>query len=146
MRIQQGSRVLARGRVHDEAGNLLDAGERPFSFTIGRQETISGVERAVIGHRAGDWITFACPPELAYGPHRPELVFETRRENLPADARLAPGVLLSPGGSDGRFQLKVLELTETGARLDGNHPLSGRTLRFELQIIEVSSSSPAPSE
>jgi FKBP-type peptidyl-prolyl cis-trans isomerase 2 len=44
---------------------------------------------------------------------------------------------LEPGGGAGRFQLKVLELTENGARLDGNHPLAGLTLQFDLEVVDV---------
>lgn len=137
MRIDRGCRVVARGAVRDEAGNLLDDGSRPFAFVVGRQETLAGIESAVIGRAAGERLSFACPPAAAYGAYRPELVFETPRANLPPDVVLTPGAVLHPGGSNGRFSLKVLELTANGARLDGNHPLAGRTLHFELEIVEV---------
>lgn len=131
-------RFTVRCTVHDDAGNLISLGEQPFSFTPGRNETIAGIERAVADCCAGDRLRFVCEPDDAYGLHRPELVFETLRENLPPDVNLTPGTMLSPGGSNGRFQLKVLELTELGARLDGNHPLAGVTLHFDLEVIAVS--------
>jgi FKBP-type peptidyl-prolyl cis-trans isomerase 2 len=137
MKADNGCRVVARSIVRDEAGCVIDAGDRPFRFTVGQYDAIAGIERAVVGHRAGDRLQFVCRPEDAYGAHRPELVFEAPRENLPAELELIPGTLLSPGGSDGRFHLKVLELTESGARLDGNHLLAGKTLFFDLEIVEV---------
>lgn len=137
MQVTAGCQVVLRGVARNTDGEILLADERPYRFTVGRGETIAGIERAVIGHRAGDHLRFICSPEDAYGPHRPELVFEAVRTNLPPDLELTPGALLSPGGSEGRFHLKVLELTEHGARLDGNHPLAGQTLHFDLEIIEV---------
>lgn len=140
MQVDMGSSVTVRCVVRDEAQNLIDAGEQSIHFTVGQGEVIAGIESAVIGLGTGDRVWFVCPPEQAYGPHRPELVFETIRENLPPGRELAPGMTLEPGGGSGRFQLKVLELTENGARLDGNHPLAGLTLQFDLEVIDVASS------
>lgn len=140
MQADIGSNVTVRCAVRDEAQNLIDAGERSIRFTVGQSQVIAGIEHAVIGLGAGDRVRFVCPPEQAYGPHRPELVFETVRENLPPGRELAPGMILEPGGGSGRFQLKVLELTENGARLDGNHPLAGLTLQFDLEVVDVASS------
>lgn len=139
MQVDLGSSVTVRCVVHDEAENVVDAGEQSIHFTVGRGEVIAGIERAVIGLGAGDRVQFVCSPEQAYGPYRPELVFETIRGNLPPDRELIPGMTLEPGGAAGRFQLKVLELTEMGARLDGNHPLAGLTLAFNLEVIDVAS-------
>lgn len=137
MQIDTGCQVVVRGVARNADGDIVLADERPFRFTVGRGETIAGIERAVIGHRAGEHVCFTCPPEDAYGPHRPELVFEAVRANLPPGLELTPGAILSPGGGDGRFHLKVVELTRNGARLDGNHPLAGQTLQFDIEIIEA---------
>lgn len=138
MQIDTGCQVVVRGVARNANGDIVLADERPFRFIVGRGETLVGIERAVMGHQVGEHVRFDCPPEDAYGPHRPELVFEAVHANLPPDLELTPGAMLSPGGSEGRFHLKVLELTENGARLDGNHPLAGMTLHFEIEIIEVS--------
>lgn len=138
MQIEAGCQVVMRGVAYNEDDEIVLADERPYRFTVGKSETLAGIERAVVGHRAGEHLQFACPPEDAYGPHCPELVFEAVRANLPPDVEIKPGITLTPGGSDGRFHLRVLELTENGARLDGNHPLAGLTLHFDIEIIEVS--------
>lgn len=138
MPIEPGNRVAVRSVVHDAQGCCLDSGTMPFEFTMSKGETIPGIEHAVQGRQAGDRLQFTCAPEDAYGLHRPELVFEAVHANLPPNLELKPGAMLSPGGGEGRFHLKVLELTENGARLDGNHPLAGQTLHFDLEIISVS--------
>ncbi len=138
MQVETGCHVVVRNKVHDTNGNCIDDGTKSFAFTIGSSQTIPGIESAVLGRHAGECLQFTCSPEDAYGPHQPELVFEAVRANLPPEAELTPGAVLVPTGSEGRFQLKVVELTEKGAMLDGNHPLAGLTLHFDLEILEVS--------
>lgn len=138
MQIEDGSRVTLRCRVTDSAGEVLDEGSKPLVFVCGRQQVIAGLEDQLRGRESGYRGRIELSPEDAYGPYRQELVFEAVRENLPADLDIRPGMQLNPGGSDGKFQLKVVSLTERGAMLDGNHPLAGRTLHFDLEIVEVS--------
>ena len=136
-RIVPGSRVTLRCRVSNAGGELLDDGSRPVVFVCGREAIIAGIERAVIGNAAGFCTEFTLSPADAYGLHRPELVFEVVRENLPPDIDLQPGMQLHPGGTAGRFPLTVLSLTERGVMLDGNHPLAGKTLHFEVEVLAV---------
>lgn len=135
--IAEGSRVTLHCRVFDSAGTLLDDGNKPLAFVCGRQQLIAGLEDRLKGKQAGYRGRVELSPEEAYGPHRKELVFEAVRENLPPDLELQPGMLLSPGGSDGKFQLKVVALTERGAMLDGNHQYAGKHLSFEVEVIAV---------
>ena len=52
---------------------------------------------------------------------------------------IRPGMHLSPGGGEGKFQLKVVSLTERGAMLDGNHPCAGKHLAFDVEVVNVES-------
>jgi FKBP-type peptidyl-prolyl cis-trans isomerase 2 len=140
MKIAEGSRVTLTCRVLDAEGNVLDDGNRPMTFTWGKGEVIAGLEKALADREPGWSGEFDLAPEEAYGPHRPELVFEAVRENLPEGLELVPGMNLSPGGMGGRFPLKVLSLTERGALLDGNHPLAGKRLHFNVSVLHVESS------
>ncbi len=135
--IMDGSRVTLHCRVFDAAGALLDDGSKPLVFVCGRQQLIAGVEARLKGREPGYRGQIELTPEDAYGPHRPELVFEAVRENLPPELDLQPGMQLSPGGSEGRFKLNVVALTERGAMLDGNHPLAGKHLIFDVEVIAV---------
>lgn len=135
--IMDGSRVTLHCRVFDAAGALLDDGSKPLVFVCGREQLIAGVEEKLKGRTPGYRGQIQLTPEQAYGPHRPELVFEAVRENLPPDLDLQPGMRLNPGGSDGRFKLNVLALTERGAMLDGNHPFAGKHLVFDVEVIAV---------
>ncbi|MDP2823414.1 MAG: FKBP-type peptidyl-prolyl cis-trans isomerase [Sulfuritalea sp.] len=137
MQIEDGSRVTLRCRVTDSAGAVLDEGSKPLVFVCGRQQVIAGLEARLRGREPGYRGRIDLAPEAAYGPYRQELVFEAVRENLPADMDIQPGMLLSPGGSDGKFQLKVVSLTERGAMLDGNHHYAGKHLIFEVEVLMV---------
>src|SRR3990167_8725368 len=122
MRAIRGSKVTLKCRVTDRDQNaLLDDGSKPMSFVVGMGQVVAGLEKAIEGKEAGYRNQFTLDAEDAYGLYRPELVFEAVRENLPPGLDIQPGMNLSPSGSDGRFQLKVLSLTEQGAMLDGNH-------------------------
>ena len=122
-----------------EDGERLAAStpEAPMRYVHGTGQMLPALEATLEGRRAGDVLRMTLTPEQAYGPHRPELVFEAVRDNLPPGQALRVGMTLTPGGQRGKFSLKVVALTERGAMLDGNHPLAGRTVTWELRILEV---------
>ncbi|MGJ7459233.1 FKBP-type peptidyl-prolyl cis-trans isomerase [Halomonas sp. MA07-2] len=131
--------VTADYVLNDEDGERLAAStpEAPLRYVHGTGQMLPALESALTGHRAGDEISVTLTPEQAYGPHRPELVFEAVRDNLPPGQELRIGMTLTPGGQRGKFSLKVVSLTERGAMLDGNHPLAGRTVTWDIRILEV---------
>ena len=120
-------------------GALLDDGSRPLVFVCGRQQVFDLLETALVGKEQGHTCRVELQPEQAYGLYRPELVFEAVRENLPSGLAIQPGMALSPGGSAGKFNLKVLALTERGAMLDGNHRYAGKHLVFDMEVLDVES-------
>lgn len=135
--ITDGCRVTLRCRVTDAAGEVLDDGGKPLVFVCGKQQVIAELEERLKGKQQGFQGRIELSPDQAYGSYRPELVFEAVRENLPENLNIQPGMQLSPGGSEGKFQLKVVSLTEHGAMLDGNHPCAGKHLAFDVEIINV---------
>jgi FKBP-type peptidyl-prolyl cis-trans isomerase SlyD len=132
----------------DEDGQRLAAStpETPMHYVHGTGQMLPALEAALEGRRAGDALRVTLTPEQAYGPHRPELVFEAVRENLPQDREIRVGMTLTPGGQRGKFSLRVVGLTERGAMLDGNHPLAGRTVTWTLRVLSVNGSRPAQGE
>jgi FKBP-type peptidyl-prolyl cis-trans isomerase SlyD len=122
-----------------EDGERLAAStpEEPLRYVHGTGQMLPALEAALEGRRAGDELRVTLTPEQAYGPHRPELVFEAVRDNLPPGQVIRVGMTLTPGGQRGKFSLKVVGLTERGAMLDGNHSLAGRTVTWEIRILEV---------
>lgn len=144
MKIEKGASVHLRLTVKDASGQSahpsLGEMEAPFErrFICGRQASgIPGLDVVLTGLTAGFNGEITIPCAMAYGDHRPELVFEAVRENLPEGVELTPGMPLYTHSDHGQFQLRVLELTERGAILDGNHPLAGQDLVARIQVLEV---------
>ena len=145
MEITKDTVVTADYRFTDESGELVDSSERsgPMIYLHGRANVLPAIEAALAGQNAGYRISLTLQPEQAFGAHRPELLFEAIRENLPPNVDLKPGMPLFSGSGDRpAFQLRVIELTERGALLDGNHPLAGKILRVDLEVRDVRPSTP----
>jgi len=145
MEITKDTVVTANYRFTDESGELVDSSERsgPMIYLHGRASVLPAIEAALAGQNAGYRISLTLQPEQAFGAHRPELVFEAIRQNLPRDAELKPGTPLYSGSGDRpAFQLRVVGLTERGAVLDGNHPLAGKTLHVDLEVLDVRPATP----
>ena len=85
----------------------------------------------------GDSGSVEIPPEQGYGLHLPEMVAEVERRMIPDDDQLAIGNFLEVRAANGAtFEVRVAALTETTVHLDANHPLAGKVLHFEVQLLE----------
>ena len=73
----------------------------------------------------------------AYGPHDPEAVIRAARDQFPEDLVLTPGLEVSARSDEGTMTFRVVEVSEDGAVLDGNHPLAGQNLHFDVNVVEV---------
>ncbi|QGY40133.1 peptidylprolyl isomerase [Pseudodesulfovibrio cashew] len=142
MTAQQGSTV----KVHytgtlKEDGSRFDSseGRDPLEFKLGEGMVIAGFEKAVIGKSVGDKVTTEIPPAEGYGDPNPQLVFQVRRNQIPPNVELQEGVMLELRTEDGQpAYVRVTEFDEETVTLDGNHPLAGKTLVFDIEVVEVS--------
>ncbi len=139
MQIQALSEVSAAYTLTEEGGQSIatSSAGSPLRYVHGSGEMLPALEQALLGKRVGERVTVTLAPEQAYGPYRPELVFEAVHDNLPPGQAIKVGMTLTPGGQRGRFSLKVVALTDNGAMLDGNHPLAGKTVTWQLEILSV---------
>ncbi len=123
-----------------EDGTVFDSsnGQEPLEFTIGAGQVIPGFEDAVIGMGAGDRKRETIAPERAYGERHDELVFTIPRDQLPPGSDVQAGDMVQIGFPDGRTaSVHVAEVTDEGLTLDANHPLAGRTLLFDLELVTI---------
>lgn len=120
-------------------GGVVDTsqGGEPMTIKIGSSDTIKGLQNAVEGRSPGDRIEVTIPPELAYGPHRPEFVNVVARELFDV-ADLQPGMKFQTNTGETTQIIKVVSVDDDGVTVDANHPLAGLTLIFELEIVAVS--------
>ena len=131
-------KVHYKGTLND--GTVFDTshGRDPLEFTIGHKSVIAGFEGAVIGMTAGETKTVTIPPDEAYGYPREELVQTVGREHVPSDIAPEVGMRLqveTPTG--GTFPVTISEVTTESITLDGNPPLAGKDLTFEIQLVDI---------
>ena len=135
--IKQGNTVKVHytGKLEDNSVFDSSNGREPIEFEIGTQQVIEGFETAVLGLTKGDKTTVTIPSEKAYGPVREELIIQVPKEQVPQDAQI--GVQLQGVNQMGQpFNVTVVDLNESTATLDANHPLAGKTLIFDIEVVD----------
>jgi peptidylprolyl isomerase len=124
---------LDDGRVFDTSSD-----SEPLEFTLGEGQVIPGFEHAVVGMNTGDSKTAKIPAEEAYGPHRPEMVLAIPRDQFPTNITPEVGQQLQIRQPNGQaFVVKVIDIKDDTIVLDGNHPLAGQDLTFDIKLVEV---------
>ena len=125
------------GRLED--GHVFDSseGRGPLTFEVGSGQLIAGFDQAVQGKDVGDQVSVTIPPEEAYGTHDPNMVHDLPRDRVQG-TELEVGQVLGLEDDNGQaYQAKVVDLTEEVVKLDFNHFLAGKTLVFDIQIVET---------
>ena len=131
-------RVHYTGTLED--GTIFDTSRErdPLEFTLGGGEIIPGFEEAVRGMQVGQVNTVTIPPDEAYGPHRDEMVMVIPRGQLPDGLNPAIGQQLQMQRPDGTAAVVVVsEVSEATITVDGNHPLAGKDITFEIELVEI---------
>jgi peptidylprolyl isomerase len=126
------------GKLTD--GSIFDSsmGEEPLVFTLGQEEVIDGFEEGVLGMSVGEKKTVSLEPEKAYGDRYEEMVLEVPLSDMPADLELEVGDELEITDDEDEPMLVIVSaLTDTTVTLDGNAPLAGETLVFDLELVAI---------
>jgi len=137
--IELGDQVLIRYRVI--AGNdVVDVSKDAFWLEVGSGKFMPAVERALVGHKPGEVVAVLVPPEEHYGPYDPKKIQVIPSERVPQGA--TPGAVIKLQDEYGVVHPAVLKKVEEGlAVVDFNHPLAGKTLRFEVEILDLKKAS-----
>lgn len=142
MQAKNGDTVFVNyvGRLDD--GTVFDSSEErePLEFVLGKGMLIPGFEAAVIGHSVGDKVSTTIEPKDAYGEHNEEMVVIVPRSEVPEDITPEEGMLLQIAVEEGELDVAVTRVTDDEIELDGNHPLAGKTLLFDIEIVDIKSS------
>lgn len=126
------------GKLED--GSVFDSseGRDPLTFELGKKMVVPGFETAVTGMEVGEKKTVSFPSDEAYGPRMDQLVFTVPRQNLPPGYDPQQGQMLRMETKDGRqMDVMVVEATEAGVKLDANHPLAGKDLTFDVELVKI---------
>jgi peptidylprolyl isomerase len=131
-------------RVHYEGfledGNLFGSSREggPLEFTIGERTLIPAFENAVVGMEEGDTKTVSVAPEDAFGERREELVRTIDKAQLPSHIDPQIGKVLEIRAEQGEnVRAQITDVTEDRLTIDANHPLAGKKVAFEIELVEI---------
>ncbi|MDZ7840720.1 MAG: FKBP-type peptidyl-prolyl cis-trans isomerase [Gammaproteobacteria bacterium] len=137
--ITEGSKVSLEYTLNIEGGETVDSnsGDDPLVYTQGNQEIIPALEQELQGLAAGDEKQVTLEPEDAYGTVDPDAFREVPLEQIPEEARTEGQLLVMQDQQGNQQQIKVSEIRDDTALLDLNHPLAGKTLQFDVKVVDV---------
>jgi peptidylprolyl isomerase len=126
------------GTLDDGTQFDSSAGRDPLEFELGSGQVIPGFDKAVDGMSVGDRKSVNIPAEDAYGVHHQQMVQDVPRDALPAEMEPVEGMSLQAEGPDGQaFNLVITAIQEETITVDGNHPLAGKALNFDLELVSI---------
>ena len=123
-----------------EDGSVFDSSKdrEPLAFVLGSGMLIPGFDKAVEGMTVGDSKSVTLSPEDAYGPRRDEMMVEVKLSEFPDEIKPEVGVPLQVNQPNGQVvNVVIVEVKEETAVLDANHPLAGKTLKFDIELMEI---------
>ena len=125
------------GRLNDGSvfDSSLNEGREPLNATLGQGSLIPGFEKGLLGMQEGDKKTVEIPFSEAYGTIREDLVVEVPKERVPEN--VTEGQMLQTMTPQGPMNVTVKEVHENHVIIDGNHPLAGKDLIFDLEIVSI---------
>ena len=140
IRIARGMKVKIAYLLTDSDGRVLEerTPENPYEFIQGDGAIVAALERSVEGKTAGFSTEISLSPREGYGEYNSALVTDVPRTHLPAEIDLLIGMKFNTMGADGEpVIVRVTEFNDRVVTLDGNHPLAGLDLTFELRVLDV---------
>ena len=123
-----------------EDGTQFDSsvGSEPLQFTIGDGQLIPGFESCVTGMAIGEKRSITLSPDEAYGEKREDLILTLDRNQLPPDAEPQVGLVLQAQQEDGSVvNMTITDVAEASVTVDANSPLAGKTLKFDIELVEL---------
>lgn len=131
-------KVHYTGQLKD--GTVFDTSvqREPLEFTLGQGQLIPGFEKAVLGLEIGGTTTANIPSAEAYGEVNPDMILEVGNENLPEGLTPEVGMQLQLNQPNGQpLTVVVSEINEGSIKIDANHPLAGKDLIFNIELVEI---------
>lgn len=121
-------------------GTTFDSsdGRDPLEFEVGSGMIIPGLDVALPGMEVGEKKVVKIDAADAYGPVNPEMRQAIPRDGIPEDIPLEKGVQLQMQTPDGQaMPVTVVDLDEATVTLDANHPLAGKDLQFDIELVKI---------
>jgi len=139
-KVENGNTVKVHYTGTLKDGSVFDTSieREPLEFKLGEGQLIPGFEKAVIGMEEGDKTKVDIPVKEAYGEAREDLVINVPKDQLPEDVQPEVGMQLQVNQPDGQpVPVRIAEISDDALTLDANHPLAGKDLSFEIELVEI---------
>ena len=131
-------RIHYTGTLNDGTEFDSSSGRDPLEFALGGGQVIPGFDSAVDGMSVGEKKTVTIEPAEAYGERHEQLVQEVPKSALPEEIDPAVGMHLQSRSPEGQvLNLVVTEVADESITVDGNHPLAGQALTFDIELVEI---------
>jgi FKBP-type peptidyl-prolyl cis-trans isomerase 2 len=150
--VKDGSVVSLQYSLSEENGSLIESnkGKDPLKYTHGSKQIVPGLEKELTGMTVGGEKRVKVKPEDAYGLVNPKAFQEVAKEQIPAEGMKVGATLAAKGPQGQEIPVRIHEIKEQTVVLDLNHPMAGKTLLFDIKILDVqpsvTSSSPQPAK
>jgi len=138
--VKDGDKVKVNYTGTFEDGTEFDSseGREPLEVTVGSGQVIPGFEMGLLGMAVGDKKTITITPEEGYGQIREDLIADVPKSQFPPELNLTVGQQLQSQQPDGRvMNVTVKDIKDTMVTIDANHPLAGKTLLFDVELVEI---------
>jgi FKBP-type peptidyl-prolyl cis-trans isomerase SlyD len=139
MKISNHKAVTVQYTLTDDSGAIVDTskGREPLSYIHGTGGLLPGFEAALDGKAQADVVSFTLAPKDGYGERNETLIFSLPKERFAEIEDLQAGLQFAVNGPQGSMVMTVTNVGEKDVTLDGNHPLAGTTLHFEVEVLGV---------
>lgn len=150
--VKDGSVVSLQYSLSEENGSLIESnkGRDPLKYTHGSKQIVPGLEKELTGMKVGGEKRVKVKPEDAYGLVNPKAFQEVPKEQIPANGMKVGATLAAKGPHGQEIPVRIHEIKEKTVVLDLNHPMAGKTLLFDIKILDiqpsVTSNSPQPAQ
>ncbi|MBI2986710.1 MAG: peptidylprolyl isomerase [Deltaproteobacteria bacterium] len=146
--IKDGSMVSLEYTLSDEKGKVIESnkGKQPLSYTQGHGQIIPGLEKELLGMKVGGTKSVRVKPEDAYGPVNPKAYQEVPKTNVPPEALKVGATLVAKNRQGQGIPVRVHEIKEKTVVMDFNHPLAGKTLSFNVKVLDIKAAETKSSE
>lgn len=131
-------KVHYTGKLQDDTVFDSSLDRKPLEFEVGAGQMIPGFDKAVEGMKPGEKKSIHIPYDQAYGPRRDDMMVTIKKEEFPENVNPKVGQQLQVKRENGHvFNVVVADVTVTDVTLDANHPLAGKDLYFDIELVEI---------
>lgn len=138
-KVENGKNVILNYTGKFDDGTVFDSslfeGREPLKTVLGQGNLIPGFEKNIVGLNVGDKKNFTIEPVDGYGEYLDGLVTVIPRDRIPESAKV--GDVLKSESERGTINVMVKEINDEGVKIDANHPMAGKKLSFEVEILDV---------